>query len=437
MKKSKKIISLVISAILAVGCFSAVAAYADTSVAINEVNFPDANFRQFISDEYDADSDGALSSAERTGVSLMYVLSDGDIEDLTGIEYFPSVTKLYCDSLGVKTIDLSALTNLTYLYCPGNSISSLDLSANTRLETLICSDNELQTLVVKSPALTKLHCYANSIAELDLSACTLLTDLRCDQNELTDLEISANTQLTQLTCASNHLRELDLSKNTLLTDITNSMIGGQTVTLTAEPADGYINIPFSSHSLSTDDVTCTLADYGDGSGFEGNCFKAYDVSEIDGGFTYYANTRLTASESMEVNVTVERDFSQVEFYSDDTLATMLSKVFVANGGTASAPSIAAPDACKKLDSWSADITNVTQDLQVYPVWADNHTYALYSFSGDTATVKCKNCDSSFTLSYLAAVNSEKGDDNFSEYLDVTGDGFINAKDYSLLNKMSK
>ena len=46
-KKLKKYLSVLLATVLATGCLSAVVAFADDSVALNEINFPDANFRAY------------------------------------------------------------------------------------------------------------------------------------------------------------------------------------------------------------------------------------------------------------------------------------------------------------------------------------------------------------------------------------------------------
>ena len=51
MNKSLKNIYLcILATVLATGCLSAVVAFADDSVALNEINFPDANFRAYLSE---------------------------------------------------------------------------------------------------------------------------------------------------------------------------------------------------------------------------------------------------------------------------------------------------------------------------------------------------------------------------------------------------
>ena len=93
-----------------------------TEIAINETNFPDKDFREFLLDKeanIDRNQDGKLSTGEIALVQDIDVY-DMEIADLTGIEYF---------------------TELKYLDCAGNHLTSLDLSRNTKLAELDAENN--------------------------------------------------------------------------------------------------------------------------------------------------------------------------------------------------------------------------------------------------------------------------------------------------------
>ncbi len=433
-KRIKKCLSVLLATVLATGCLSAVVAYADDNVEINEANFTDTNFRTYVSDKYDLDHNGYLSPEERNATIIS--LSNNDIKTLKGIEYFTSVEKLRIGNIKLEELDVSALKNLTDLTCQGNKLKTLDLTNNNKLQTLNCARNQLTTIELISSSLLNLDCHSNKITSLDLSLVTNLQKLICYQNELSNIDLTANTKLQTLNCTYNHLTSLDLSKNTLLKDVTNAMIGNQTVSLKATFQGSTIFVPFTNHGLDTSNyVSSTLEDYGDGSGFNFESFVAYNVNEIDGGIVYYCNTKLAGSENMKVDVTVSRDFHQVDFYTDSEHTSLIGRAFANDGQSVTAPEIKNPPQCKALDTWSDSLDNVTEDKSVYANWKDAHTYSLSSFSGDTATVKCSVCGDTFTLSFIDAVNSKKGDEKYSSYLDVTKDGVINAKDYALLNKM--
>ena len=126
------------------------------------------------------------------------------LTSLQGIEYFESLTELYCLSNQLTSLDVSANTALTKLYCQNNQLTSLDVSGCTALTYLNCGSNQLTSLDVSAnTALTTLWCYYNQLESLDVSANTALTELECDDNQLTSLDVSANTALTFLECEDN------------------------------------------------------------------------------------------------------------------------------------------------------------------------------------------------------------------------------------------
>ncbi|MBR3434969.1 MAG: hypothetical protein IKG88_03665, partial [Bacteroidales bacterium] len=90
-------------------------------IAIDATNFPDENFRTYVSSNFDTDKDTYLSDDEIAAVTKIAV-SGRNITDLKGIEYF---------------------TALTDLYCFNNQLTSLDVSKNTALRDINCHSNQL------------------------------------------------------------------------------------------------------------------------------------------------------------------------------------------------------------------------------------------------------------------------------------------------------
>lgn len=64
-----------------------------------------------------------------------------ELTSLAGIEYFESLTKLYCRNNKLTSLDISQNTVLTQLDCRYNNLTSLDVSNNTKLTVLDCSGN--------------------------------------------------------------------------------------------------------------------------------------------------------------------------------------------------------------------------------------------------------------------------------------------------------
>ena len=193
-------------------------------VAINETNFPDETFRNYLlSQSYG--SDGVLTNAEIASVTSInldyyYNSSSAKIKSLQGIEYFTELNSLDCYGNQLTSIDVSNNTKLTSLDCSSNQLTSLDISKNTSLRSLSCSFNQFTSLdLSNNTALTYLYCPYNQLTSLDVSKNTSLTSLSCYDNQLTSLDVSKNTSLTSLSCDNNQLTSLDLSKNTALTSL--------------------------------------------------------------------------------------------------------------------------------------------------------------------------------------------------------------------------
>ena len=238
----KRLLSILLT-MLMVLCTAPFTAFAETGdVAINETNFPDANFRKIVEgyDTTKADgtvgADGVLSAAELEAVDEIECYDSG-IANLKGIEYFTELTYLDCSNDDdsnkntLTSLDLSKNTKLEYLYCYDNAITSLDLSSNTNLILVNCSDNALTSLKLgNNTSLIDLSCSDNALTSLDVSKNTGLKFFNCDGNKLTTLDVSNNTKLGEsygstdtqadggLHCAKNNLTSLDVSKCENLSD---------------------------------------------------------------------------------------------------------------------------------------------------------------------------------------------------------------------------
>ena len=186
------------------------------NIAIDETNFPDENFRNWVLQQ-SYGQDGVLTEEEIGGITSMNVAMK-DISDLSGIEFFTALTTLRCQGNQLTALDLSKNTALKNLYCSSNQLTALDLSKNTELGTLDCSANQLTALdLSQNVNLTKLTCYKNQLTTLDVSQNVKLTELACYENLLTALDVSQNVKLTKLTCYQNLLTSLNVSGAAALT----------------------------------------------------------------------------------------------------------------------------------------------------------------------------------------------------------------------------
>ena len=107
-----------------------------SDIIINEDNFPDENFRNFLLNE-SYGKDGIITDEEILSVTYLGISNKG-ISDLKGIEYFKALTGLECSYNPLTGLDVSNNTALSILMCIGNTLTSLDVSKNTALTYLEC-----------------------------------------------------------------------------------------------------------------------------------------------------------------------------------------------------------------------------------------------------------------------------------------------------------
>ena len=110
-------------------------------LAVNSTNFPDANFRSWISSQ-SYDSDGYLIPEELKQTSMSPISKS--IGKLTGIELFTELTYLNCSNNALTSLDVSKNTKLQTLYCFGNQLTTLNLSQNSSLKNVYCYGNKIR-----------------------------------------------------------------------------------------------------------------------------------------------------------------------------------------------------------------------------------------------------------------------------------------------------
>ena len=213
----------------------------ETSLPINDKNFPDANFRKYIKGNIAGGRD-VLTVEERSKVKIINI-NKKDISDLKGIEAFPNLTELDCGNNSIQKLDLRQNPELEKLICNKNQLTQLDLSKNPNiyflncswnqleqldvshlkdLVTLDCSHNDLEQLDVKnSKSLVALNCSANQLTELDVDVTHKpnLERVECQNNQLTSLILGENKMLRKLNCANNQLTQLNLNNMSSLEEL--------------------------------------------------------------------------------------------------------------------------------------------------------------------------------------------------------------------------
>ncbi len=207
-------------------------------VAIDESNFPDSNFRDYVK-QFDTDKNGYFSSDEIENVYSIDCV-DKSISSLKGIEFFYELKELQCSDNKIEVLDVSKNDKLRVLFCRNNLLETLSVDNHSNLEALACDGNALKTLDVRkcenlldlecaNNQLESLHtankkletilCYQNKLTSIDVSEDSNLSCFWCYDNQITELNVSNNKKLASFYCRYNLLEKLDLSNNSELTNL--------------------------------------------------------------------------------------------------------------------------------------------------------------------------------------------------------------------------
>ena len=204
----------------------------DNSVAINEENFPDEYFRQYLLSK-DYGQDGILTAEELKGIKTLILNFDKaeeaaadlvpkiPLRSLKGLEFFTELEVLNCNDCLLTELNLTCNNKLKELECAGNKLTELDLSQNRELRSINCSLNKLEDLdIANNEALTSFIGSHNPFhSALDFSYQHNLKTLYVALCNLNSLDLSQNPELTTLSCIGNDLTYLDLSHNPKLIEL--------------------------------------------------------------------------------------------------------------------------------------------------------------------------------------------------------------------------
>lgn len=165
--------------------------FISTIVQSQIVNIPDANLKaKLISIGVDTSLDGEIQITEANFYLNHLDISNANITDLTGIEYFSMAYSLNCSG-----------NNITNIILPNNNIDELNCSNNPNLTSLTLTNLPVLVLLDAS------FCNINSVV---LDNLPQLSDINFDNNNLDVLNISESNlpSLLGLFCRYNDLKEL-------------------------------------------------------------------------------------------------------------------------------------------------------------------------------------------------------------------------------------
>ena len=146
---------------------------------------PDDGFEQYLIDEgYDDVLDDSVTTENINTITVVSIPTPIEedsiysVNDLTGIQDFTALTRLYVTDNNLTSLDVSGLLHLYKIYCMNNAITNLNVSNNPALTELLCSNNQLTSLdVSNNTSLTQLHCNNNQLSgTMPESICNLSID---------------------------------------------------------------------------------------------------------------------------------------------------------------------------------------------------------------------------------------------------------------------
>lgn len=214
-------------------------------VSLNETNFPNATFREFVERKCDVDGDKLLTPAELGKVEdINFSKPDKNNSDQTyaddkyrqidnfkGIEYFTNLRGVNIGgNTAVTSIDLSGCTKLTdfvgancpklekavlpegvkevYIYISG--LKEFDAAKYPKLEILKIFNTQVTSVdVSKNPNLKELDLADDKLTSgIDVTNCPELTYLNVNRTGISKLDVSKNTKLEELYIAVNNGIEL-------------------------------------------------------------------------------------------------------------------------------------------------------------------------------------------------------------------------------------
>ena len=211
--------------------------------AIESVSIPDINFeKELVQQGYD--SDGIINQkilktdAEKVTKLNLYT---SDINNLTGIEGFVNLKRLYADGNNLQTIDISknvlldtiSLTsndltnivglpnakNLKWLSLSWNLFTEFTLE-NSNVKNFLMDHNELTFLNISmAPKLESAILNLNKIESLDFSNNPLLKVINFSSNKVETINFDNNLNLEYIYCSSNLFTNFDLSMLPNLIDV--------------------------------------------------------------------------------------------------------------------------------------------------------------------------------------------------------------------------
>ena len=226
-------------------------------VEINDTNFPDYVFREYVSNNWDTNpQDGTLSKTEINSITGAYLSSYG-IEDFTGIENFTYLTELYVnDNQGLEKLDVSALIRLTTLNASNCALTEINFAGLTKLKTINLNYNQLEALDFTGlERLEEIYCGHNpDLSSINVTGLTRLKSIQAEGCNLTKVDVRGHESLETLYVSDNNdLEEINASGCKNLTSVSYN-----TEYVKSLIFEGCVKLTLSSYGYMSELTTLNL-----------------------------------------------------------------------------------------------------------------------------------------------------------------------------------
>ncbi|OCK43482.1 hypothetical protein BA195_01905 [Tenacibaculum soleae] len=195
----------------------------DVSSTSKFIVIPDANFEKELINQ-GIDSDGIVNQKvlridviDVEYLNISYPGASQIIEDLTGIEGFTNLKRLYAIANRLTSVDISKNTKLDTLHLMANDLKSIKgLSKATNLKWLNLSHNLFEEFTLDNTSLTNILMSHNELVSFDASKAINLETVYLLTNKILSIDFANNPKLEAINVSNNKLTNINFGlKNKL------------------------------------------------------------------------------------------------------------------------------------------------------------------------------------------------------------------------------
>ncbi|MCT4700099.1 hypothetical protein [Tenacibaculum haliotis] len=183
------------------------------------IHIPDVNFETELIKQ-GIDSDGVVNQQvlqsdikEIEYLDLSYPSSSEMIENLSGIEGFTKLKRLYAIGNRLENIDLSSNTMLDTLHLMANDLKNITgLSEAKNLKWVNLSENLFEEFTLDNSSVTNILMSNNNLVYFDVSKAPNLETVFLLTNKMENIDFSSNLKLEAINVSNNKLTSIILGE---------------------------------------------------------------------------------------------------------------------------------------------------------------------------------------------------------------------------------